>query len=140
MHWRVRPVLPITKLLGATAVVVLATAFAGGDRVRWVIAAVIAAGLGLWALRDVLVPVRLTADADGVTVVTGFARRRHLPWSEVERVRVDTSVRRGLRSELLEIDTGEEIFVFGPHDLGAVPEDVATALGDLRATARGLRP
>ncbi|MEV6341959.1 PH domain-containing protein [Actinoplanes sp. NPDC051851] len=133
MQWRVKPVLPVTKLMGTVAVLVLAAAFAVNDPVRWVLAGLIAAGLAGWALRDVLVPIRLTADHDGVTVVTGFARRRHLPWSAVERVRVERNTRRGLRSELLEIDTGDAVYLFSAHDLGALPEDVVTELSDLRA-------
>ncbi|BCJ43502.1 hypothetical protein GCM10010168_41880 [Actinoplanes ianthinogenes] len=133
MQWRVRPVLPVTKLIGAVAVVVMALAFGGGDRVRWAVAAVVALALLVWALRDLLVPVRLAADAGGVTVVTGFARRRRLAWSDVERVRVDRTTRRGLRSELLEIDAGDAVYLFGAHELGAMPEDVVTELAGLRA-------
>ena len=133
MQWRVKPVLPVSKLMGAVALVVLAAAFAEGDPVRWVLGAVIAIGLTGWAVRDLIVPVRLAADTAGITVVTGFARRRHLPWSEIERVRVERSVRRGLRSEVLEIDAGETLYVYGPHDLGALPEDVAAQLSDLRS-------
>ncbi|GAA2679673.1 hypothetical protein Apa02nite_025930 [Actinoplanes palleronii] len=118
--------------MGAVAVVVLAVAFAPGDPIRWALAALISSGLALWALRDVLVPVRLAADPDGITVVTGFARRRRLPWSAVERVRVDRTVRRGLRSELLEIDAGDAIYLFGAHELGALPDDVATELSALQ--------
>ncbi|GAA4594853.1 hypothetical protein BJY16_001465 [Actinoplanes octamycinicus] len=133
MQWRVRPVLPVTKLIGAVAVVVLAVAFGGGDRLRWVVAAVVALALLVWALRDLVVPIRLAADADGVTVVTGFARRRRLSWSQVERVRVDRTTRRGLRSELLEIDAGDAVYLFGAHELGAMPEDVVTEIAELRA-------
>lgn len=132
MQWRVKPVLPVTKLMGAVAVVVLAVAFAAGDPIRWALAVLVGGGLLTWAVRDLIVPVRLAADNDGVTVVTGFARRRRLPWSQVERVRVDRAVRRGLRSELLEIDTGDAIYLFGAHELGALPEDVATELSGLR--------
>ncbi|MFI1996771.1 PH domain-containing protein [Actinoplanes sp. NPDC020271] len=132
MQWRVKPVLPVTKLMGAAAVVVLAVAFAGHDSIRWALAVLVGAGLALWALRDLLVPVRLAADAAGVTVVTGFAGRRHVRWSEVERVRVDRTTRRGLRSELLEIDAGDAIYLFGKQELGAHPEDVLTELAGLR--------
>jgi hypothetical protein len=132
MQWRVKPVLPVSKLMGATALLVLAAAFAEGDPVRWALGAVIATALAGWAVRDLIVPVRLAADTEGVTVVTGFARRRRLPWSEIERVRVERTVRRGLRNELLEIDTGDAIYLYGAHDLGALPEEVATHLGDLR--------
>ncbi len=133
MQWRVKPVLPVTKLMGAIAVIVLAVAFAAGDPIRWGLAALVGTGLAVWALRDVLVPVRLAADTDGVTVVTGFARRRRLSWSQVERMRVDRTTRRGLRSELLEIDSGDAIHLFGAHELGALPEDVLTELDALRA-------
>jgi hypothetical protein len=132
MQWRIKPVLPVTKGMGAVAVIVLAVAFAGRDPVRWSLAFVVALALIVWLVRDLIAPVRLAADAAGVTVLTGFARRRHLPWAQIERVRVDVTSRRGLRSELLELDAGESIFLFSAHELGALPEEVATALGDLR--------
>jgi hypothetical protein len=134
MQWRIKPVLPVTKGMGAVAVVVLAVAFAGRDPVRWALAFVVGAMLAIWALRDLIAPVRLAADAGGITVITGFARRRHLPWAQIERVRVDVSSRRGLRSELLELDAGESIFLFSAHELGVLPEEVATALADLRTS------
>jgi hypothetical protein len=132
MQWRIKPVLPVSKLMGAVAVVVLAVAFATGDPVRWALAVIMAVALTIWALRDLIAPVRLSADADGVTVLTGFLRRRHLPWPQIERVRVDTRTHRGLRSEMLELDAGDAIYQFTANDLGALPEDVATALADLR--------
>jgi PH (Pleckstrin Homology) domain-containing protein len=135
MQWRIKPVLPVTKGMGAVAVVVLAVAFAGRDPVRWALALVVGVLLAVWAVRDLIAPVRLAADAAGVTVITGFARRRHLPWAQIERVRVDVSSRRGLRSEMLELDAGESIFLFSAHELGALPEEVATALGDLRTAS-----
>lgn len=132
MQWRIKPVLPVTKLMGAVAVVVLAAAFAGRDPVRWVLAVVVAVALVIWALRDLLAPVRLAADAGGVTVVTGFAGRRHLPWQQIERVRVDRRTHRGLRSEMLELDAGDALYLFSAHELGALPEEVAATLSDLR--------
>ena len=135
MQWRIKPVLPVTKLMGAVAVVVLAVAFAGRDPVRWALAAIVALALAGWALRDLIAPVRLAADADGVTVLTGFARRRRVPWDRIERVRVDRRTHRGLRSETLELDAGDAIYLFGAHELGALPEDVAAALHELRVSA-----
>jgi hypothetical protein len=132
MQWRIKPVLPVTKLMGAVAVVVLAVAFAGRDPVRWVLAAVVGVALVIWALRDLVAPVRLAADADGVTVISGFAGRRHLPWQQIERVRVDRRTHRGLRSEMLELDAGDALYLFSAHELGALPEDVAATLADLR--------
>ncbi|MEV4345413.1 PH domain-containing protein [Actinoplanes sp. NPDC049596] len=132
MQWRVKPVLPVSKLMGAVAVVILAVAFAAGDPVRWALGGALAVALALWALRDLIAPVRLAADPSGVTVVTGFARRRRLPWDQLERVRVDRRTHRGLRSEMLELDAGDAIYLLSTNDLGAEPEEVAAALADLR--------
>ena len=135
MQWRIKPVLPVSKLIGVVAVVVLAFAFAGRDPVRWVLAALVVVGLLGWVARDLLRPVRLAADAEGVTVVTGFASRRRLSWDQIERVRVDRRTHRGLRNEMLELDAGEAIYLFSANDLGALPDEVATALADLRVSA-----
>ena len=136
MQWRIRPVLPVTKLRGAVGIVVLAFAFAGRDPIRWALAAVFALALLVWALRDLIAPVRLAADAGGITVLTGFARRRRVGWEQLERVRVDSRTHRGLRSEMLELDAGDAIYLFSAHELGALPEDVAAALADLRLAPR----
>lgn len=128
LSWRVKPVLPVTKLLGAIAVLVLVVAFGRRDPVQWFVAVVVAIALTGWALRDWIVPVRLTADTEGLTVIAGLARRRRLPWSQIERVRVDRRERLGLRSELLEVDAGESLFLFSAHELGAEPSEVAAAL------------
>jgi hypothetical protein len=135
LQWRVKPVLPITKLLGAVAVVMLVLAFGRDDPVQWFMAIVVAAALTGWAVRDLVAPVRLSADTSGVTLVTGFARRRHVAWPQVERVRVDRRERLGLRSELLEIDAGESLHLFSAQELGTDPAEVAEALNGLRANA-----
>jgi hypothetical protein len=135
LSWRVKPVLPATKLLGAVAVLVLVVAFGRRDPVQWFLAIVVAAGLTGWALGDLIRPVRLTADAEGLTLITGLLRRRRLAWAEIEGVRVDRRNRLGLRSELLEVDAGDSLYLFSVHELGAEPEDVAAALAELRAPA-----
>jgi hypothetical protein len=135
LSWRVKPVLPATKLLGAVAVLVLVVAFGRRDPVQWFLAIVVAVGLTGWALRDLIRPVRLTADADGLTVIAGLLRRRRLAWAEIERVRVDRRERLGLRSELLEVDAGDSLYLFSVHELGAEPEEVAAALAQLRTSA-----
>jgi hypothetical protein len=135
LSWRVKPVLPATKLLGAVAVLVLVLAFGRRDPVQWFLAIVAAAGLTGWALGDLIRPVRLTADAEGLTLITGLLRRRRLAWAEIERVRVDRRNRLGLRSELLEVDAGDSLYLFSVHELGAEPEQVAAALAELRAPA-----
>jgi hypothetical protein len=137
LAWRINPVLPAAKLIGAAALTSLAWAFGDGNPVRWVLAGVVVLGLVGWAVRDLVAPVRLAADPNGVTVIAGFARRRHLAWSQIERVRVDRRARRGLHTELLEIDTGESLHLFGLHDLGVPPEEVADALTALRTGFAG---
>ncbi|MBU2663465.1 PH domain-containing protein [Actinoplanes bogorensis] len=134
MQWRIKPVLPVSKVIAAVAVAVAAVAFAGYDPVRWILAAVLVLALLVWALRDVVRPVRLAADAEGVTVVTGFLGRRHLGWGQIERIRVDRRSHRGLRSEFLEVDAGDAIYLFSANDLGELPDEVATALADLRVS------
>ncbi|WP_082772702.1 PH domain-containing protein [Actinoplanes sp. TFC3] len=131
-QWRVKPVLPVTKLLGAVALIVLVVAFGREDPIQWVLAAAVALGLAGWALRDLVRPVRLAADATGVTLVAGYLARRHLPWAQIERVRVDRRERRGIRSELLEIDAGDSLYLLSVHELGSDPEEVAQELARLR--------
>ncbi|MGW4942169.1 PH domain-containing protein [Actinoplanes sp. NPDC004185] len=135
LQWRVRPVLPIAKLLGAVALVALVLAFGRGDPVQWVIAAAVAAALTGWAVRDLIAPIRLSADTSGVTMVVGFVRRRHVAWPQIERVRVDRRERMGLRNRLLEIDAGDSLHLFSLHELGTDPEEVAESLNALRANA-----
>jgi hypothetical protein len=131
--WRIKPVLPVTKGLAAVAVLVLVFAFGREDPVQWVMAVAVAIGLAGWALRDLLAPVRLAADHDGVTVIEGFARRRRLAWAEIERVRVDRRERLGISTELLELDADEALYLFSIHDLGADPREVLAHLEEFRA-------
>ena len=130
-----RPVLPIAKLLGAVALAALAVASGRDDPVQWVMTITVGAALAGWAARDLIVPIRLSADTSGVSMVTGFAGHRHVAWPQVERVRVDRRERRGLRNALLEIDTGDTLHLFSSYDLGAEPAEVADALNALRTNA-----
>jgi hypothetical protein len=128
-RWRVSPALPGLKLAGAAVMGLLGLVF-GDGAFRLGLAAAAAVGLAAWAARDLVAPVRLAADAAGITVV-GYAGRRALPWERIERVRVDVRPRLGLRSELLEIDAGETLYLFSAHELGAPPDEVATRLAEL---------
>jgi PH (Pleckstrin Homology) domain-containing protein len=131
--WRIRRVLPAAKLFGAVAIVVLVLVFGRGDPVQWFLAVAVGSGLAGWALRDLIAPVRLAADPDGVTVIAGFAGRRRLAWSQIERVRIDRRARLGVRTELLEVDAGDNVYLFSRYDLGAEPEDVLASLLALRS-------
>jgi hypothetical protein len=95
------------------------------------VAVAVAIGVAAWAARDLVAPVRLAADQAGLTLVTGFARRHRLGWRQVDRVRVD--VRR--RSRMLEVDSGETLYLFSRYDLDADLDEVAAHLESLRREA-----
>ena len=138
--WRIKPVLPVTKLLGTVAVLVLVLAFGRRDPVQWFLATVVAAGLAAWALRDLIAPVRLAADPDGVTVIVGYAGRRRLAWAQIERVRVDHRDRLGVHTELLEVDAEDNLYLFSMHDLGAPPDEVLRTLLEFSSAPPSDRP
>lgn len=123
------------KALGALALLALGLLFAGGDPVRPGLAGLAAAGLLVWALRDLVAPVRLAVDRDGLTVLRGFAGRRRLPWDSVEAIRLERRARRGITAETLEIDAGESLHLFGRRDLDAPLDEVAAALDEARPAA-----
>ncbi|MEV4197417.1 PH domain-containing protein [Micromonospora globbae] len=134
-EWRVPANLPAAKIAGAVLLVSLGLLFADGDVVRLALACVAAAALVVWGARDLLAPVRLAADDAGVTVIQGFAGRRHLPWPAVEAITVDRRSRLGLSTETLEIDAGDSLHLFSRHDLGAEPGEVARLLRVARTAA-----
>ena len=74
-------------------------------------------------------------DEDGVTVVTGYAARRRIPWADVERVGLGVHRSLGRRTEILEIDTGEALHLFSRHDLGVPCAEAARDLAALRRPA-----
>jgi hypothetical protein len=136
-EWRVSPRLTAAKIAGA---LIFTLAALIGDPVQMLLVGAGAVALALHALRDLLVRVRLSADSAGITVVTGFARRRCLPWSQIERIRVDERARLGLRSQLLEIDTGDNLHFLSAYELSAPCADVADELVALRTGGRQAGP
>ncbi|NUR93271.1 MAG: PH domain-containing protein [Nonomuraea sp.] len=117
--WRVRRELAVFKILGALACAGLAVYwYLQGDMRGLVLAVPAALLVGGMGLRDALAPVRLAVDDAGITVVHGFAGTRHVPWEQIGEIRVDVRRRYGLRSEMLEIDTGDYLHIFSRHDLG----------------------
>ncbi len=127
-QWRVPAALPAIKFAGAGALVALGLLLADGDPVRLTLIGLAAAALLVWAARDLLAPVRLAVDPEGLTVVSGFAGRRQLPWSQVAEIRVDQRARLGRSNAALEVDTGETLHLFGRFDLDADPVEVAAQL------------
>jgi hypothetical protein len=139
-QWRVVPAHPLVKAAGAVlfAVIAMVSALsAAGDRGLALLAGVAAAGLLVFAARDVLAPVRLSADENGVTVIHGFTGHRHIPWAEVQSIRLGERQRLGRTTRLVEIDTGERLHLLSSYDLGAQPEDVTEELRHLRFGAAG---
>ncbi|MFV2018542.1 PH domain-containing protein [Micromonospora sp. LOL_023] len=125
--------LPVAKIIGAATVLAAGLLLADGDQVRLALAVLAAASMTGWALRDLLVPVRITAGPDGITVVAGFAGRRRLGWGQIEAITVDRRGHRGVRTELLEIDAGESLHLLGRGELGTDPAEVAAALRALHS-------
>jgi hypothetical protein len=130
--WRVDRRLTIAKIAGA-GIFALAAVIGYPDAGQVGLAGLAAVLLAVLAVRDLIAPVRLAADSTGVTVATGFAGRRQIGWDSVERVRVDA--RRGLvvRSQVLELDAGDNLYFFSVHELGAPCDEVARRLAVLRS-------
>lgn len=129
--WRVpRPVIG-AKVAGTAAFALVALWFSH-DPTRLVVAALAALLLGAYAVRDLSQPVTLSADRDGVHVRRGFFGQRRVLWGEIERVRIDSRRRISGRSKLLEIDTGETIYLFSKYELGEDPADVVDELNAAR--------
>lgn len=131
-QWRVSGALTALKVVGASAFVV-AGLIVVNTRPGAALGLVVASVLAGHALRDLVAPVRLRADRSGLTVVTGFSKRTSVPWSEVARVAVDERQRFGTRSRVLEIDTGDSLYLLGWSDLGAPVEEVAKELLEVSA-------
>jgi Bacterial PH domain len=134
-RWRVDSRLTGMKIAG-TVIFAVAAVVLRGDPLGLALSVVAALVLLAYSARDLVAPVRLAADADGVTVVAGFARRERLRWEQIEGVRVDRRRRLGTVSELLEIDTGEGLHLFSAYDLGAPPPEAEATLRAIHATVR----
>jgi hypothetical protein len=132
--WRV-PATHIALKAGAAVVVATLAALSAEDRQLLLLAGVAALGFAALALRDVLAPVRVAADPSGVTVVRGYAGRRRLSWPDITAIRVDERRRLLLHTRLLEIETGDDLFLFSAYDLGADVRDVAAELERIRPRA-----
>ncbi|MFJ2029004.1 PH domain-containing protein [Streptosporangium sp. NPDC087985] len=131
LRWRVRRDLLLLKIVGAL-VFAVATVVSIGDSHGTILAGVATVMMTVLALRDILAPVRLSADGEGLVVTKGFAGSERVPWSEVERIRVDTRTRFASRTGVLEIDTGGAVFLLSQFDLGVPCQEVADDLRSFR--------
>jgi hypothetical protein len=136
-QWRVSPAHRLVKAVGAMAfgVITVFSAMPAGDRGLALLAGIATAVLLVLAVRDVLAPVRLAVDEDGLTVIRGFAGRLHIPWAQVRSIRLDERQRRGRSTRLVEIDTGEQLYLLSSYDLGAPAEDVTEELRNFQFRA-----
>ena len=116
----------------AVAVVLALGALVVDNESQNLVLLVAAAGVAVYAGRDLFAGERLRADAEEVIAVRGYSSRRVLAWSEIERIRVYATSRFGTRSEMLEVDTGDEIFLFSRFDLGVHPDEALGALEAIR--------
>jgi hypothetical protein len=116
----------------AVAVVLALGALVVDNESQNLVLLVAAAGVAVYAGRDLFAGERLRADAEEVIAVRGYSSRRVLAWSEIERIRVYATSRLGTRSEMLEVDTGDEIFLFSRFDLGVHPDEALGALEAIR--------
>ncbi len=137
MRWSVPRWMPAVEGLAAVS---FATAAVMAREPLATAMAVVAAGiLTVVAVRDAVAAVRLSADADGVTVVHGFNGHRQLPWAEMLTITVGrqgrNSSRLGRSAGLLEIDAGDTVHLFSRRELGADPAEVADVLESLRRQA-----
>ena len=130
LTFRVDPRLTAVKAVGLVIFAAL-TLFYYADPTRAVFGGLACVVLAGYTLRDLLAPRRLRADATGVTLVAGFLGQRRLAWAQIERVRVDQRRRLGLRSELLEIDAGDNLYLLSGYDLGVPVGDAVRALAAL---------
>lgn len=127
--WKVRREQVALKILGAVVSAGLGVYWVALGDTRGLILAIPATLLlGAMALRDILVPVRLAPDDTGITVVHGYAGKRHIPWSAIKDIKVDVRTRYGKRTEMLEIDTGDHLHIFSPSELGTSCTEVAAEL------------
>ena len=68
-------------------------------------------------------------------MVSGYAGHSRFSWNDIDRIRLESRTRAGLRSEFLEIDTGETLHLLSTYDLNARPADVADALAKIQAAS-----
>lgn len=120
----------------AGLVLAMITAASLGNPTQMTIMGLGTAVLLVLALRDVIVPVRLAADAEGIRVVRGFATLDRVAWADIERIRVDTRIRLSSTSRLVEIDTGETLYLLGASELGAPVDEVVQTLLRMSETHR----
>jgi hypothetical protein len=117
--------------LGALAALLLTGDPAG--RVLFAVAALLLAG---YIATDLVFSPRLLANRTGI-VINAPLTRATLAWADVDDVRAETRIRRGLRSTTLEIEAGTLLAVFSRRALGVEPVEAAAHVEAFRPTQPG---
>jgi hypothetical protein len=134
VRFRVPRSVVLTKFGVAAALALLAVAVGEHEQVTIGLAAALA--VVVYAARDVIVRDRLVADADGLVAAHGYLSRDRLAWADVQRMLVDSRLRLGARTEILELDAGDQIYQFSRFDLGTDATDALAALEAVRDNSR----
>ena len=119
----------LAALGAALAAIAVATVVVSHDPAGRLLAGLAVVVLGAYVITDLLFWPRLVASAEGLRIHTPTTRT-HLPWSQIDAIRVDERTHLGLMSRTLEIDAGPLLVVFSRRSLG---DDPRTVLGVLQA-------
>lgn len=103
-----------------------------GDGKGAVLLGVVMLAVGGFAVHWSLVRPRLEVDAEGLVARTLGGRHR-LPWAETS-TKLRTTRRMGRDGVTLELEHGDQLYIFGRLDLGEDPRDVMDVLSALRGT------
>jgi hypothetical protein len=103
-----------------------------GDGKGAVLLGVVTLAVGGFAVHWSLVRPRLEVDAEGLVARTLGGRHR-LPWAETS-TKLRTTRRMGRDGVTLELEHGDQLYIFGRLDLGEDPRDVMDVLSALRGT------
>jgi hypothetical protein len=120
-----------TALAAGGALGALAALLLTGDQAGRLLFAVAALGLLGYVGSDLVFSPRLVVSRGGL-VINAPLNRARLSWDEVDEIRVETRVRRGLRSTTLEIGSGESLAVFSRRALGTEPVHAVTIVDAFR--------
>jgi hypothetical protein len=103
-----------------------------GDGKGAVLLGVAMLAVGGFAVHWSLVRPRLAVDAEGLVARTLSGTHR-LPWAETS-TKLRTTRRMGRDGVTLELEHGDQLYVFGRLELGEDPRDVMDVLSALRGT------
>lgn len=112
--------------LGAVAALLLTPDAAG--RLLFGVAAALLLG---YVVTDLIFSPRLVANPSGIVINAPLTRAR-LAWTEIDDVRTETHMRRGLRSTTLEIEAGALLAVLSRRALGMEPLEAAALVSAFR--------